>query len=199
MICLTLIRQALDPSFPSFKTQRGWGFLHHSQVLLLVYCQDFTMVLLVWPCLASPRRTDLTLGRGVTDAQLYTSIQPPSACLTAFSCIMDSSVSMRNPEKSCKYLFFPGDHFIQCVQIFTLETRPIAETCVKDSSALTWPSSHLRKLVPRHHGHVCQMERCRTRENGEAGYSEWNTMLEAYQLSGCTKPNTSLWALAGNL
>lgn len=102
-------------------------------------------------------------------------------------------------EKLQIFVFFPGDHFIQCVQIFTLETRPIAETCVKDSSALTWPSSHLRKLVPRHHGRVCQMERCRTRENGKAGYNEWNTMLEAYQLSGCTKPNTSLWALAGNL
>ena len=107
MISLTLITQALDPSFSSFKTQRGWRFLHYSQALLLVYCQDFTMVLLVWPSLASPSRTDLSLGRGVTDAQLYTSIQPPSACLTAFSCIMDSSVSMRNPEQSRKYLFLP--------------------------------------------------------------------------------------------
>lgn len=73
MICLSLIRQALDPSFPAFKTEKGWGFLHHSQVLSLVYCQDFTIVLLVWPSLASPRRTDLTLGRGVTDAQLSAS------------------------------------------------------------------------------------------------------------------------------
>lgn len=137
MICLSLIRQALGPSFPSLKTQSGWGFPHHSQVHLLVYCHGFTMVRLVWPSLASPRRTGLILGRGVTDAQLYTSIQPPSACWTAFSCIMDSSVSMRNPEQSCKYFFFPGDHFIECVQIFTLETRPIAETCEKNVSALT--------------------------------------------------------------
>ena len=123
----------MDPSSHSYKTQRGWGFFHHCQVLLLVYCQDFTMVLLVWPSLASPRRTDLTLGRGVTDAQLYPSIQPPSASLTAFSCIMDSSVSTKNPEQSCKYLlfffFFPGDRFIECIQIFTLETRPVAKTC----------------------------------------------------------------------
>lgn len=93
-----LIRQALDPSFLSFKTPSGWEFLHYSQVLLLVYCQHFTMVLLVWPSYASPRRTNLTLGRGVTDAQLYKIIQPSSTCLTAFSCTMDSSVSMKKTQ-----------------------------------------------------------------------------------------------------
>lgn len=120
MICLSLIRQALDPSFPSFKTQRGWRFLHHSQVLLLVYCQDLTMVLLVWLSLASTRRTDFTLGRGVTDAQLYTSIQPPSACLTAFSCIMDSSASMRNQSKAASVCFFFMEITLQNVSRYSL-------------------------------------------------------------------------------
>ena len=175
MICLSLIRQALDPSSHSSKTQRGWGFFHHRQVLLLVYCQDFTMVLLVWPSLVSPRRTDLTLGRGVTDAQLYPSIQPPSASLTAFSCIMDSSISMKNPEQSCKYLFcfFPGDHFIECVQIFTLETRPIAKTCGKKNlTALTWPSSHQKNLVASTHQHVQSSGEMRAREKEEAGCTQ---------------------------
>lgn len=132
MICLSLIRQALDPSFSSFKTQKGCGFLHHSQVLLLVYCQDFTMVVLVWPGLGSPRRTDLTLGRGVTDALLYTSIQPPSACLTAFSCITDSSVSMQNPRQGCKHSFLP------------LET-----TLLKGSRYSLWKLDPLQKHVEK--------------------------------------------------
>lgn len=52
--------------------------------------------------------------------------------------------------KAASICFYPGDHFIECVQIFTLETRSIAETCEKDLNALTWPCSYLRKLVPRH-------------------------------------------------
>ena len=27
------------------------------------------------------------------------------------------------------FFFFPGDRFIECIQIFTLETRPVAKTC----------------------------------------------------------------------
>lgn len=95
------------------------------------------MVLLVWPSLASPRRTDLTLGRGVTDAQLYTSIQPPSACLTAFHASRIRLLQWKTQSEAASICFFPGDHSIECVQIFTLETGPIAETCEKDVSAPT--------------------------------------------------------------
>lgn len=127
---------AFTPPSPSclssFKTQKGCGFLHHSQVLLLVYCQDFTMAVLVWPGLSSRRRTDLTLGRGVTDAQLYTSIQPPSACLTAFSCITNSSVSMQNPQQCCKHSFLP------------LETTPL-----KGSRSSLWKLDPLQKHVEK--------------------------------------------------
>lgn len=77
------------------------------------------MVLLVWPSLASPRKTDLTLGRGATNAKLYTNIQAPSACLTAFSCIMDLSVSMKNLKQNGKYLFSWRPLYRMCPDIYS--------------------------------------------------------------------------------
>lgn len=116
----------------SFKTQKGCGFLHHSQVLLLVYCQDFTMVVLVWPGLGSPRRTDLTLGRGVTDAGALHQHSASLSLPDSLSCITDSSVSMQNPRQCCKHSFLP------------LET-----TLLKGSRYSLWKLDPLQKHVEK--------------------------------------------------
>ena len=194
MICLSLIRQALDPSFPAFKTEKGWGFLHHSQVLLLVYCQDFTIVLLVWPSLASPRRTDLTLGRGVTDAQLSASFS------LLDSLFMHHRYICFNEKPRAKlqvFVFFPGDHFTECVQIFTLETRQAAKTWKKfECPDLTRLSSE-EDCDQAPINMVSQGARWRTREKEDAGYSQWNTTPKVLQLSGWMTPSTGSWTWQG--
>lgn len=111
-----------------------------------------------------------------------------SACLTEFSCIMDSSVSMNNPEQYCKYFFFPGDFFIECVQISLWKLGPLQKhmknrfDCL-DLTQLSSEEAHTQATTAVFN----EVDTWRTRTI----YSRWSNTLIACQFNSCTAPSTA--------
>lgn len=135
MICLPLIRQALDPSFSSFKTQKGWRFLHQSQVLfacLLSGLYNGTT------CLARSWFTQENRAHIRAWRNRCPTLHQHSARVTAL--FMHRGFVCFNAKPTAVLRAFaspPGDHFVEWVQIFTRETGPTAETFAKGLLGLT--------------------------------------------------------------